>query len=62
MGKFIYDEEDDYIINRPENDNRTSIKNIKQKRREKERNIKNHLRAINERVQRKERKRNKSLY
>ena len=30
MGKFIYDEEDDYIINRPENDNRTSIKNIKQ--------------------------------
>ena len=62
MGKFIYDEEDDYIINRPENDNRTSIKNIKQKRREKERNIKNNLRAINERVQRKERKRNKSLY
>ena len=62
MGKFIYDEEDDYIINRPENDNRTSIKNIKQKRREKERNIKNHLRANNERVQRKERKRNKSLY
>jgi hypothetical protein len=62
MGKFIYDEEDDYIINRPENDNRTSIKNIKQKRREKERNIKNNLRANNERVQRKERKRNKSLY